>query len=87
MILAADHERAGFGRSGARCNEGNTHELYLQDSHELDPRIYSGGAELRGQTSLISPKPATNVTREVDVRHRDGLLVFLLKGTSIVTAV
>lgn len=87
LILAADHKRAGFGPSGARYSEDNTHELYLQDSHELDLRSYSGGAELRGQISLTSPKPAADVSREVNLLRRVGLLVFLLKGTSIETAV
>ncbi|CAM9314821.1 unnamed protein product [Ectocarpus sp. 12 AP-2014] len=60
LILAADHKRAGFGHSGVRHSEDNTHELYLQDSHELEPGSYSGGAELRGQISLTSPKPAAD---------------------------
>lgn len=69
MVLAADHKRAGFGRSGAQCGEDNTHELYLQDFHEPEPRIYSGGAELRGRISLASPKPAADVSREVNLRR------------------
>ncbi|CAM9704147.1 unnamed protein product [Ectocarpus sp. 8 AP-2014] len=71
LILAADHKRAGFGPSGARYSEDNTHELYLQDSHELDPRSYSGGAELRGQISLTSPKPAADDESGQDKQQLD----------------
>ncbi|CAM9898127.1 unnamed protein product [Ectocarpus sp. 4 AP-2014] len=71
LILAADHKRAGFGRSGALYSEDNTQELYLQDSHEVDPRSYSGGAELRGQISLTSPKPAADDESGQDKQQLD----------------
>lgn len=63
VLVGVDHATRIVGDSVATDGEDHKHELYLRDSLELDPRIYTGSAELRGGASPTPPMETIHVSR------------------------
>lgn len=63
LVLPSDSERRAAVRdSSARYGAEEYFDLYLRDSLAMDPNVYTGSAELRGDTSPASPQPVENVS-------------------------
>lgn len=64
LVLPSDSDtRAAVRDSRSRRGPEEKFDHYLRDSLALDPNVYTGSAELRGNTSPVSPRPTENVSK------------------------
>jgi len=68
LVLPSDGDRRGTAVRGSRASRGlgDKNDIYLRDSLALDPNVYTGSAELRGDTSPASPQPVENVSKTAE---------------------